>query len=133
MMQCVADETTFSQYYPGKFRYPELDYSKCEIEELPADFEQNSGIIEVDAQEIANFMTRKSAKKQQKVRFYDRKKYGKKKPVNEAVGLYRNLDVSDLNVKDDEEVQNKPKKHHNVRQRVKKQVEEPLAWNVSEK
>lgn len=134
MMQCVADETIFSQYYPGKFRYPEIDYSKCEIEQPPADFEENGGINEVDAQERADFMTKKkSPKKQQKVRFYERKKYGKKKAVDEAVGLYRSLDVVDasgVSVKDNEEVKNKPR---HVRQRVKKQVEEPLVWNVSEK
>lgn len=143
VMQCVAEETTFSQYYPNNFRYPAIDYSEHEIKQPLVDCEENAGDIEVDIQERADFMSKKSPRKPQKVSFYEhRRHYGRKRGIGDAVGLYRNLGVvgvSDNNVqfstKDNEGVKSRvaSRRSPNMRQRAKKQVEEPVVWKVSEK
>lgn len=139
VMQCVANETTFSQYYPNKYRYAELDYSEYEIEEPSMEFEGTEEEIVKDV----DFMVKKSPKKQQRVSFYEqRRNYGKRREEDEkkfAVGLYRNLvennvvsEGDNINTKENLGVKNRRKSSYN-RHRSKKPVEEPMVWKVSEK
>lgn len=150
VMQCVTDETTFSQYYHHKFRYSQINYDEYEVEEIP-NCEEN---ILLNTEEKVDFMSKKSPRKQQKVSFYvQKRRYGGRKGLSveeeeidkkPGVGLFRNLntrekdvvDVSDVKLvctKDPVKSRISNRRSSNVRHRIKKQVEEPLIWKVSEK
>lgn len=137
-MQCVANETTFSQYYPSKYRYPAIDYSQYEIEKSLVEI--NCG--EDNVEERADFMSKKSPRKQQKVSFYEQRNKRRKESNIEddkkhGVGLYRNLAVDRgvevLNNEDGSTRHNTKRRSPNIRHRPKRQTEEPLVWNVSDK
>lgn len=155
VMQCVAKETTFSQYYPDTYRYASLDYTEYEGEKYLLEQDEHGEELPKNVEEVADFMAKKSPRKQQqKVSFYEQRnrQFGRRSEQSRmnfeaeekyAVGLYRNLaavenmmDVSDAKVQlSDETVNTKHNRHKhrrspNVRQRPKKQVDEPLTWSV---
>lgn len=139
-MQCVAKETTFLQYYPSEYRYPAIDYSQYESEKCLVEI--NYG--EENVEERADFMSKKSPRKQQKVSFYEQRTMRRKEPSikddkRQGVGLYRNLAVDKggevLNNENNGTKHNLNTKRRspNIRHRPRRQTEEPLVWNVSDK
>lgn len=145
-MQCVANEVAFSQYYPVCFRYAHVDYSEYE----PVEIQELENV-----EERADFMTKKSPRKLQKVSFFEQRNKRRKNEESDerkgGVGLYRNLQMGHENTVDVSEVKlhfiskddrdnasdkdrfNNRKRNANVRHRPKKKVDEPLVWNVTDK
>lgn len=143
VMQCVAHETVFSQYYPSKYRYPELDYSPHESDNSN---DSNKEAVVESIEERADFMGKKNPRRQQKVSFYEyrNKHFGRQRESSAeenkmlGVGLYRNLSANDSVLKlCNDNISTKPKnrarRSPNIRHKPKKQAEEPLNWNVPDK